>query len=160
MGRGERGTTADLCLVGRCFRTSMNGTLWSHLQVTTVNDWQINNHLLTGYSGRLTGYIKESVIRALLLTEHFINTNLFTYLLSTLWLKSKNSMYTKVAMINRLTAVSRGSGYNFLVTLYYEPAIRIEHYMQNGPSAGGPDRTIHANCSVNRRAGYTHRRSV
>ena len=27
-------------------------------------------------------------------------------------------------MLNPLTAVSRGSGYNFFVTLYYEPAIR------------------------------------
>ena len=31
---------------------------------------------------------------------------------------------------NPLTAVSRGSGYKFFVTLYGEPAIRIEHYMQ------------------------------
>ena len=56
--------------------------------------------------------------------------------------------------LNPLTAVSRGSGYKFFVTLYHEPAVRIEHYMQNwaasrwpgwndtcnfGPSAGGPD---------------------
>ena len=49
-------------------------------------------------------------------------------------------------IINPLIAVSRGSGYKFFVTLYDEPAIRIEHYTcKNGLSAGGPDRTIHAN---------------
>ena len=34
------------------------------------------------------------------------------------------------AALNPLTDVSRGSGYNFFVTLYGEPAVRIEHYMQ------------------------------
>ena len=33
-------------------------------------------------------------------------------------------------LIYPLTAVSRGSGYKFFVTMYSQPAIRIEHYMQ------------------------------
>ena len=40
--------------------------------------------------------------------------------------------------LNPLTAVSRGSGYKFFVTLHHEPAIRIEHYMQNGADSRRP----------------------
>ena len=62
---------------------------------------------------------------------------------------------------NPLTAVSRGCGYNFFITLYGEP--------------GDPDRTLHAKMgsqpaaqierymqidTVSRRPGYTHRPSV
>ena len=47
--------------------------------------------------------------------------------------------------LNPLTAISRGSGCKFFVTLYHEPVVRIEHYMQNGADSRGPDRTMHAN---------------
>ena len=39
-------------------------------------------------------------------------------------------LYIYDTIFNPLTAVSRGSGYKFFVTLYGEPVIRIEHYMQ------------------------------
>ena len=51
-----------------------------------------------------------------------------------------------VGRFNPLTDVSRGSGYKFFVTLYGQPAVRIEHYMQKR--------------AVSRRSGYTHRPSV
>ena len=44
---------------------------------------------------------------------------------------------------NPLTAVSRGSGYKFFVTMCHQPGIRLEHYMQIGTVSRGP--------------GYTHR---
>ena len=47
--------------------------------------------------------------------------------------------------LNPLTAVSRRAGYTFFVTMYREPAGRLEWYMQIRP--------------VSRRAGYTHRPS-
>ena len=34
-------------------------------------------------------------------------------------------------MYNPLIAAIRGSGYKFFVTLYHEPAARLEHYLQN-----------------------------
>ena len=40
--------------------------------------------------------------------------------------------------VNSLTAVSRGSGYKFFVTMYHQPGIRIEHYMQIGAVSRGP----------------------
>ena len=40
--------------------------------------------------------------------------------------------------LNSLTAVSRGSGYKFFVTMYHQPGIRTEHYMQNGAISRGP----------------------
>ena len=55
---------------------------------------------------------------------------------------------SEVNYINFLTLrllSAGGSGYKLFVPMYSQLAIRIEHYMQNGPSAGGTARTIHAN---------------
>ena len=40
--------------------------------------------------------------------------------------------------INSLTAVSWGSGNKFFVTMYHQPGIRLEHYIQNGAASWGP----------------------
>ena len=40
--------------------------------------------------------------------------------------------------LNPLTAALRGSGYKFFVTLYHEPAVRLEHYLQNGTDSRRP----------------------
>ena len=37
-----------------------------------------------------------------------------------------------------LTTAIRGSGYKFFVTLYHEPAVQLEHYLQNGTDSRRP----------------------
>ena len=49
-----------------------------------------------------------------------------------------NASKTKEIVFNPLTVVTRGSGYKFFVTLYHEPAVRIEHYMQNWAASRRP----------------------
>ena len=74
-----------------------------------------------------------------------------------------NSVKKTKSFINLLTAVSRRSGYTFFVTLYGEPAIRIEHYMQKRAVSRQPAARIERYMqidTVSRRSGYTHWPSV
>ena len=60
--------------------------------------------------------------------------------------KGKINLYLAINFIisfSPLTVAIRRPGYTFFVTLYHEPAVRIEHYLQI--RTGGPDRTIAAN---------------
>ena len=60
--------------------------------------------------------------------------------------------------INPLIAVSRGSGYKFFETLYHEPAVRIEHYMQNVAASRRPGLERYMQIrTVSQFPGFTHR---
>ena len=58
--------------------------------------------------------------------------------------------------LNPLTAVSRGSGYKFFVTLYGEPAIRTLHAKKGRQPAARIERYMQID-TVSRRPGYTHK---
>ena len=68
---------------------------------------------------------------------------------------------TFCSILNPLTATIRGSGYKFFVTLYHEPAARLEHYLQNGTviRRGRLERYLQIG-TVSRRAGFIHRPPV
>ena len=46
--------------------------------------------------------------------------------------------FMSLIIINPFTANIRGYGYKFFVTLYHEPAARIEHYLQNDTDSRRP----------------------
>ena len=63
---------------------------------------------------------------------HLMSMNSHTATLNSLNYSLRFVGIIDVNCFNPLTAAIRGSGYKFFVTLYHEPAARLEHYLENG----------------------------